>query len=175
MLKGSPVYNKKNYDKNRYQQIRAERIAKLPPDPISLLKPTERAYIAGIIDGEGTIYARNERKTIYPTIAVHMTDKAVIAWLQGRIKAQTVWTINRKDKPRYKTQYLFRICGKRAKLLCKSIYPFLIVKRKHAEIVLEWPIDARIKGLTEKTQQIRTQLGEELTALNGYVYQKRHK
>jgi len=174
------MYNKKEYDKKRYQKIKAERLANAPPDPITFLKSTERAYIAGIIDGEGAIYARNERETIYPTIAVHMTDKSVIMWLQEHIKAQTVWTLNRKDRPRYKTplktQYLFRICGKRAKLLCKFLLPYLITKRKHAEVVLKWPIDARqgTRPIPHSIQKTRKMLGNELTNLNGNRYKLRH-
>ena len=173
------MYNKTEYDKKRYQQIKKNRIKNAPADPIMSLTPTDRAYIAGIIDGEGTIYARNERKTIYPTITVHMTDKEVIYWLQDKIKAQTVWELERKMHPRYKgvlkKQYLFRICGKRAKLLCNSISPYLIVKRKHANVVMQWPVDVRGKGLTADVQKTRTNLGKQLTDLNGNVYQKRHQ
>lgn len=174
------MYNKKEYDKKRYQKIKAERLTSAPADPITFLKPTEIAYIAGIIDGEGSIYARNERKTIYPTIAVHMTDKSVIMWLQEHIKAQSVWALNRKNHPRYKTslktQYLFRICGKRAKLLCKYLLPYLIVKRKHAEIVLKWPIDVRQgnRQIPHNIQNTRIKLGDELTHLNGNHYKLRH-
>jgi len=172
------MFNKKIYDKIRYKKRKAKQAKQTAPDPICFLKRTERSYIAGIIDGEGTIYARNERKSIYPTLAVHMTDKAVIMWLQKHIKAQTVWTINRRKGDQYKSlpkpQYLFRICGKRAKLLCKSIFPYLITKREHAKLVLIWPTDVRGKGLTKDIQAIRKILGNRLTALNGYRYQNRH-
>ncbi len=172
------MYNKKDYDRRRYQRIRAERIANAPPDPISFLKPTERAYIAGIIDGEGAIYARNERKTIYPSISIVMTDEAVIMWMQDRVVGQKVQATSREQASRYKgplkTQYVFRVCGKRAKLLCKSLLPYMITKKAHAEIVAKWPTDQRGEGLTQDVQDRRRDLGEKLTALNGYVYQRRH-
>lgn len=173
--------NKKEYDKKRYLLIKTEKTKFKSPDPIESLSETDKAYIAGIIDGEGSIYARNERKTIYPTIAVHMTDKNVIEWLNNKIGGQKVCAINRKEltktnKP-FKTQYLFRICGKKAQMLCNVIIQYLIVKKKHAEIVTNWPIDVRNwkNKIPKYIQTVRTQLGKELTDLNGNIYTKRHK
>lgn len=177
------MYNKKEYDRKRYLKIRKTRTVSRPVDPITVLTKTEMAYIAGIIDGEGTIYARNEkkRKTIYPTVAVHMTDRAVIEWMAQKIKAQKVCTVQRKELTKcgspLKKQYLFRLSGKRMKLLCKALYPYLITKKRHAEIISRWPIDAKEienKGSLCDIFNLRISLGEELTNLNGNIYRQRH-
>ena len=48
--------SKKEYDRARYLRLKAEREAQKPKDAIETLMPEERAYIAGLIDGEGSIY-----------------------------------------------------------------------------------------------------------------------
>jgi len=171
---------KESYDKKRYLYLKNERIKELPPDPIKFLTPVQRAYIAGIIDGEGSIYARNERKTIYPTLAIHMTDRSVIEWIQNLVHGQKVWELQRRDSVRYKRltkkQYLFRICGKRLQILCKSILPYLIVKKTHAIIVNEWPIDVRKwnRTIPDNIQKTRKLLGDKLTQANGNSYKIKH-
>jgi hypothetical protein len=62
--------SKKDYDRARYLRLKAERQARLPPEQIETLTSEERAYIAGLIDGEGSIFVTavgpKRDRTVYP-------------------------------------------------------------------------------------------------------------
>lgn len=168
---------KQAYDRERYATKRAEKLATRPPDPITLLTETERAYIAGIIDGEGSIFVAavgpNRRKTVYPIVTVAMTHRGVIDWLRDRLDCGTVKRHNhtaRRRSPHFKEQFRVQVFGKRAQLLCSTLLPFLIVKREQARLVCDFPVDARIAPGTkiERTEinETRYRLRDQINALN---------
>jgi len=110
--------SKRAYDRARYLKKKAEREAKRPPDPITLLSVEERAYIAGLVDGEGSIYIaavgpRRER-TVYPIVTVAMTSREVIEWLAALVHAGKVQLHNQTNLRRHpymKPQYRFQLLG----------------------------------------------------------------
>jgi len=175
---------KKVYDRERYTRLRDERRKKLPPHPITKLSETDKAYIAGLIDGEGAIYsARNREKTWYPTISISMTSEGVLRWLTQKTGGEKIQTTVRKNDGRYKsilkTIYSYRVTGKTAKLLCSTILPYLRVKANHARVVCAFPVDARIapghKIARTEINMVRERLTEQLTALNENRYKRRHR
>lgn len=117
------------------------------PDPITLLTAEERAYIAGIVDGEGTIYIAHNRKTMYPMLSVAMTHRGVIEWLSAKIRTPVIGLNNHtalRRHPNWRPQWIFRMQGRRAQLLCAVLRPYMRVKAEHADLVATYPIDARI-------------------------------
>lgn len=174
---------KRDYDQARYIRLKKEREKKAPPHPISLLTVEEKAYIAGLIDGEGAIYcARKKNVTCHPTIAIQMTNEGVLRWLSQKVGAQKVHTIYRKDDGKYisilKSIYLFRMSGKSAQILCRAILPYLRVKANHARVVCAFPVDARIapghKISQTKVNVVRYRLATQLESLNENRYKRRH-
>ncbi len=168
---------KKEYDRARYLRIKAEKAANLPPDPIELLTPEERAYIAGLVDGEGSIYVAavgpNRDKTVYPIVTIAMTHSGLIQWLAEKLQAGTVKLHNQtslRSHPHFKPQYRMQIFGKRAQLLCQVIYPYLKVKAEQARLVSEFPCDARIapgiKIARTDINEVRYRLRDQINALN---------
>lgn len=108
-------------------------------------KDTDIAYLAGIIDGEGSIYIGNfscNPKTKMPyfqtNIQVSNTDEPLIQWLKdtfgGLINKRT-----RKQHPANsrKQVYIWTVSGERLTHLCEILIPYLICKRKQAEIMIE--------------------------------------
>lgn len=103
------------------------------------------AYLAGIIDGEGTIRINKTRLSKYPNwqdkysahISVGMSSKKVIDLLVKNFKARM--RIERAGVPNRKTIYRWGTSGNKAvpKIL-KKILPYLIAKKKHAELVIEF-------------------------------------
>lgn len=107
------------------------------------MKPTDIAYIAGLIDGEGYIgikrsinranhcvnYSYQER------IQIRMVDEQAIAfvasWLGG-----SYYKENRPDKNR-RPLYCYQASDKIAHSIIKTILPYLKVKRAVALTVLE--------------------------------------
>jgi len=171
---------RKDYDRAYRQRKKAEEQAKKPPDPISLLTELELAYIAGLVDGEGSIHAtRKEKKgTYYPFLCITMTHKPVIEWLATKVANRAYYcAVPKEHQERRKPAYSFRLQGRRAQLLCKRIMPFLRVKAEHAKVLLRWPCEARcgsgIKIEQTEFASIRENLAAELRKLNGYRYQKR--
>ena len=174
---------KRDYDRARYIRLKMIAEAKRPPHPISQLTETGKAYIAGLIDGEGAIYAANSNhETCYPCIAIAMTHEGVLRWLAHKTGAQKIHTLRGRKNARYKSvtkpQYIYRIWGKAAQRLCKTIFPYFKVKIQQAKIVSVFPCDARIgpgkKIARSKINVIRQRLAAELRAANGNRYALRH-
>jgi len=168
---------KREYDRARYIRLKTEQEAQRPPDPIETLAPEEKAYIAGLIDGEGSIYVAavgpKRNKTVYPIVTLAMTHLGVVEWLSERLEAGTVKLHNQTNLRRYsymKPQYRFQVFGKRARMLCEAMLPYLKVKRQQAELVATFPTDARIApGVKiERTDinEIRFRLRDQINALN---------
>lgn len=101
------------------------------------------AYLAGIIDGEGTIsihkvkIKKNWNYSYAVRINVGMTNYEVI-----KLFADTFGLNIRQERPRgVHRQFMYR-CGtsgnKNAIRIIKQLFPYLIVKRKNAEVAFEF-------------------------------------
>lgn len=165
------------YDRERYARLKAEREARRPPDPIATLTPEERAYLAGLIDGEGSIFVAavgpQRHRSVYPIVTVAMTHHGVIEWMASRLEAGTVKRHNHTNvrrHPHLKEQVRTQVFGKRAKLLCEVLLPYLRVKTEQARLVTTFPTDARIapgvKIEHSEINAIRYRLRDQINALN---------
>lgn len=169
--------SKASYDRERYTRLKAEREAARPPDPITTLTPEERAYLAGLIDGEGSIFVAAvgplRHRSVYPIVTVAMTHRGVIEWMAARLDAGTVKNHNHtsvRRHPNLKKQFRTQVFGKRAKLLCETLLPYLRVKTEQARLVTTFPVEARIapgvKIEHTEINLIRYRLRDEINALN---------
>lgn len=98
---------------------------------------TEFAYLAGIIDGEGTISVRrNQRSTgrVYfqPHITVANTSFRLLQWLRDK-GFSSHWYVNNGGHSCYKIYW----SGYQMGGLLSSIRPYLVIKAPHADLVLE--------------------------------------
>ena len=113
---------------------------------IAALSDVDVAYIAGLIDGEGSVYVmrhtgRKRRETFYPAIAIMMTHEGVLRRLGERL-GLAVANVTRKPAA-WRNQHSLRIHGKRAVHLCRRMLPYLHVKRDQAEILQSFPFEDR--------------------------------
>ena len=170
---------KQVYDRARYQRLKADRLSKKLPDPIELLIPEELAYIAGLIDGEGTIYVGYvgpKRRSVYPHVGVAMTHYDVLQWFGSKIGAGTIKLNNHTNRRRYnerirtqRPQFIVKIFGRKAQLLCQRILPYLKVKQQQARLVTQFPVDTRSgpgNYIPDEIQAIRMKLREQINGLN---------
>ena len=119
------------------------------------MKESDIAYIAGLFDGEGSIYyARSPEKkkkhkgngyrtSMSQRISkeVTMTDPMVINWLRETLKVGTVTKKPRKglrkDGTKYLMQYKWRCVFRDAYYVCCLLYPYSITKLEKVKQVLD--------------------------------------
>ena len=115
------------------------------------MNETDRAYIAGLFDGEGSVsykqYMRKRKgqKKAYPTWSIRMeiamTDKSVLIWLH---EVLGVGTLNRKprkgrrkDGTKYLMQYRWRCTFRDAYYVCRLLWPYAHTKLPKIQQVIE--------------------------------------
>jgi len=178
MDKGRPLTHKQLYDKARYQARKVKEPTG-PADPIEMLSDIDRAYIAGLVDGEGCLRIgrvggpKPSRKAYYyPIFLLGMSDEAVILWLRGKLSSGTVKLNNHtalRRNPRWKPQWQVRLYGKRTQTLCKVLLPYLKVKQAQARVVLEFPCENRMgpgSRLPQDVKEIRQHFYDVMSNLN---------
>jgi len=100
----------------------------------------ELAYLAGILDGEGTlrlpvVYQRNTgHPRYYAEVNVYNTNPHLIDWLLEKWGGNFYY--RHRGNKKHKPEYTWRIGGEKAIPLIKSVYPYLILKKEHADILL---------------------------------------
>lgn len=148
------------------------------------------AYLAGIIDGEGSIYIGNFSKNPktgtlhYQTnMEVTNTDENLIKWLiytfGGRFNRYTF-----KQTPVNSRRPVFRwiASGELLTHLCHLLLPYLIIKKRQCEIMIEmrktFKGTGAVKGksgcqaVSEEILMIRKSLFDEMRSLHCRNYNK---
>lgn len=135
------------------------------------------AYIAGIIDGEGYIGLLRVKKgnkskwqslrefKFVPCIKVVMTNKEIIEWLRNSFGG-TIEIRTKNTAKNAKVSYGWTLRKAHTIKFLKLIYPYLMIKRKQAEVLFRFP---RIKAgtiITDEVYQKRIELYEEIKILN---------
>lgn len=100
------------------------------------MEEVEKAYLAGIIDGEGTVtLAKNHKgETPSPKVAVSNNKLELLEWIKKR--AGGVIVSKRKNKPYHGNSYVWYLRQNKALSLLNDLKNFLIIKRLHAELIL---------------------------------------
>lgn len=99
-----------------------------------------KAYIAGIIDGEGCVTVNKRKhksgsKGFVPTVSIGMTYQALIVWLAHITNRK--WKAELKRKlPHHKPMYRVDWRNQRAKEFLLEILPYLKVKKEQAELLI---------------------------------------
>lgn len=111
------------------------------------IKPTELAYLAGIIDGEGviSIHAHTKRRhskgrenepyrILQPVVQIYNTDLNLINWLHDRIG----FKFNGRDRRKARTSYQVVVTGYSTHSILLPLLDYLIAKRPQAMLVMEY-------------------------------------
>ena len=113
------------------------------------MTPTESAYVGGIIDGEGPVEfkwtdrLRKDRKgtPTYRTLIVRMevpqVDKRLIDWLMEITKEGTRDIKRYPGHPTWQDQHRWRVGYHAVSRVLKQVYPYLIVKKQKAKLVID--------------------------------------
>ncbi len=133
------VAKKHVYDK-RFKSWRLYAAGHAPNEAINTRIPEARedvAYAAGIIDGEGCIYARVAvAKTVNTVLAlrVSMCSEKVIRWLTEKFGGELYIP---SDKHHKVQQFVWQVRGRRMIPVLYSLLPFLIEKKQRALLAIQ--------------------------------------
>ena len=106
---------------------------------ISSLSDTAAAYLAGLIDGEGTITLcrkdKNENRQLAVTIS--NTELKILEYAKQNIGAGKI-TRKRTSSSNHTPSYTYAIYNRQALLVLKQIYPYLqSYKATRAKLIIE--------------------------------------
>jgi hypothetical protein len=112
---------------------------------------TQRAYLAGLIDGEGCIcISKNhpvDRRGKIPRthvqynleLTVTNTNPLIISWLKKYGRGRRIAKSRYRFKPQWKTAYNWRATSRQhLELTLEEVVPFLQAKKKQASIALDF-------------------------------------
>lgn len=109
------------------------------------LTETEKAYIAGIIDGEGCIYIAKRSPSIdrreitdrfVMGVAVGMTTISVISWLHNITGIGNLY-VSKSYNKKHRDKWTWRLSVNDSCMLLNQIMPYLILKREQSSLFLE--------------------------------------
>ncbi|MDP2922116.1 MAG: LAGLIDADG family homing endonuclease [Candidatus Omnitrophota bacterium] len=112
-----------------------------------------KAYLAGIVDGEGTVTLSRHHKheTPAPLVSVSNTDLRLLKWI--RYKAGGIITSKKISKPHHTQSYVWRLRQNSALYFLNEIKKYLIVKREQAELITK-----EYKKVTHRAGRYTSQL-----------------
>jgi hypothetical protein len=99
------------------------------------MKVEDVAYLAGLIDGEGTVSLIHERpgaKFRHPCVSIASTSIELLDWLGGNVRSKKTYQAH------HKTSYHWDTTGQKAVKLLELVLPFMKEKKKkaRAELIL---------------------------------------
>lgn len=125
------------------------------------LSATDAAYIAGIIDGEGCVFARKvtSRNTVgvQGGINVTSTSPELLKELQSLTMLGLVGIArDTREKPKWKTAWRWDIGQQAAAVLLRQITPYIRLKKTQAELLMELA-ELKQKSTTQNQFNIQRQ------------------
>jgi len=131
------------------------------------------SYLAGFVDGEGTIGVSKRKRIKWfcydPYLSIANSDLPVLEYINKTIG---FGSIRRSKSIRFgrKPVYSYWTSNKNAKTIIKALYPYLIVKKEQAKLLLDMP--KRGGTYTPKTETNRREQQEivyiKLKKIHGY-------
>ena len=110
---------------------------------------TSKSYIAGLFDGEGSIYIQKsvrKRSTVYAlSVRLHNSYSPAIEFCVRETGLGKRVPMKRgSSTPKYyKPMWAWSLKGREAEAVLKMMLPYLIIKRKQAELGIEFFSDRR--------------------------------
>ena len=140
----------------------------------------DAAYIAGLFDGEGSIYyaKRKEKKKKHNgegyrysmsqriSMEITMTDESVVKWVHEVLGVGTVVDKprkgRRKDGTKYLMQYKWRCTFRDAYYVCMLIWPWAHTKMPKIQQIIDYYADKKImNGKVVNLQQYKEAMALE--------------
>ncbi len=132
-----------------------------------MIPETDRAYIAGLFDGEGCVSykqynrKRANNKKAYPTwqirLEIAMTDKSVLVWLNEILGVGTVGEKRYKTKytAGWKKQWRWRCSHRDAFYVCCLIWPWSHVKLPQIQKIIQHYSERKLTIMNDKVVDLQ--------------------
>jgi len=133
-----------------------------------LLQEIDKAYLAGIIDGEGCIQLvkKSNNHSFDARLSITNTNQDLLDWIYKRIGGlyyKNSWTYK---QPTWKERHDLIFTNQKARSILHTVLPYLVIKKPQAELVLSYfdliGIDGRhiTKSLADKREQLYLKMKE---------------
>lgn len=120
--------------------------------PPRVLLPTELAYIAGVIDGEGTIGIYRLRSTGYQMkVCISNCSRPLLVWIRERVGGALVRVA--KETPRKRESWQLVVSQYQAAPLLLDCRDYLQVKRPQADLAVRYMEEYKPASGTSPTEQ----------------------
>lgn len=100
----------------------------------------EKSYIAGIIDGEGSIMLQKFHNNQFPApyVSIASTTLELLEWIQVAVGKGSIKATKNYNVDRHKNSYTYFLKYDAAIELLKSVYPYLVIysKKKRANLII---------------------------------------
>lgn len=138
------------------------------------LSVAEIAYLAGLIDGEGTIgiYRQTGTKTYELKLLITNTSPALLQWLRPRFGGGV--GKHKKEKPWHRETWQIVIAQGKAADLIKLCRPFLVIKAAQADLGLRFMSEVSLrKGhrVTDEELEMRQRYADGMSKLNHELHE----
>lgn len=121
---------------------------------------TEKAYIARIIDGEGSIMLIKFHKNQYPApcVSISSTDMELLEWIKNTSKMGKIIKKKNYNKEKHLDSYTYKVIYDDALKLLEEITPYLVIqkKRSRANFILE-----NYKKVTPRNGKYNEEMGKK--------------
>src|SRR3990167_1533584 len=127
---------------------------------LTYMENTHLAYLAGIVDGEGSIeLVLFKKTTLNLRLHVYNSDRPLFDWIEAHFGGKT-YDIHRKarvEKPQWAPVYSWQLQGQRACDLLSLLLPFMVVNVAQAKLAIEaWnarqPVPLAKRGYTGRAR-----------------------
>jgi len=119
-------------------------------------------WLAGFVDGEGSIGVTSGPGRL--RLRISNTNEIVLRYIQYLVGG---WISGPKERGKNsKPHWTITISGTKGKTILEKILPFLVIKRKQAELAIQCPFSLSGVSLTKKEKDLRDKLKKEIAILN---------
>jgi len=138
-------------------------------EPLSSLSPTGWAYLAALVDGEGTITITRKKKYFQCQVIVSNTSYLLYEHLT---KLGFSATIAKNGNGRL--YWRLHVTGYQTDELLNGMLPFLVIKKEQAELLLRFIAIRKQQGLHDQPTQDMLAIWQRVRALNerGFKFER---
>lgn len=96
-----------------------------------------KAYLAGVVDGEGTITLSRSHanQTPSPEVSIVNTYYPLITWIRARV-GKGIIRQRTGRRVQHATSYIWTVRSDAAIAFLRQIQPWLIIKKQHARLIV---------------------------------------